>query len=135
MLRPSALGRSNRLASGSRWPIFGYLIVVAILAALASQVVFLFGSGILDALGAPATVEAVLIDAAATLVTAPFLVAAVVAQYIDLRVRRDRSSSLGTLADGQRMSRLPTPIPLVSETNNDPDAGVADTTGSSSKER
>jgi hypothetical protein len=80
-----ALGRSDKLASGRRWPVFGFLIVVylivSIINVIAGTVLFGFIS--------PGSAAETVIGIAVAVLIAPFVAAATVVLYFDQRVRAE----------------------------------------------
>lgn len=86
-----ALGRSNQLVKGRRWPVFGYFIVVYVIVWLVSAL----AAGLLGALilggaeGSAYTAANAVINIVLALFTTPFVVAATVVLYFDERVRKE----------------------------------------------
>ncbi len=80
-----SLRRSWNLVSGRRWPVFGTILLVTILAGIAGAIV----SGILGALFPDSAAGQALVSMLGSLVTTPFVAAATVVIYFDLRVRKE----------------------------------------------
>ena len=89
MSATGALGRSNRLVKGRRWPVFGYFILIYLIVWLITAIV----GGLLGAIlvgGAEpgqVTVAGTVVGIVLALFTTPFVVAATVVLYFDQRVR------------------------------------------------
>lgn len=84
----AALGRSNRLVSGFRWPVFGFLIVVFLVTGIVNGLIAQIVTTIFDA-ALDDLLAAVVGSLVGTMITAPFGVSAIVAQYLDLRARKE----------------------------------------------
>ncbi|GMQ85251.1 MAG: glycerophosphoryl diester phosphodiesterase membrane domain-containing protein [Acidimicrobiia bacterium] len=78
-----ALGRSNALAKGRRWPVFGFLIVVYLIV----SIIDLIAGSVLFAFVSAGSAADTVINVAVALLVAPFVAAATVVLYFDQRVR------------------------------------------------
>ncbi len=89
MSATGALGRSNRLVKGRRWPVFGYFILIYLIVWLITAIVGgLLGAVLLGgAEPGQVTVAGTVVGIVLALFTTPFVVAATVVLYFDQRVR------------------------------------------------
>lgn len=104
-----ALGRSNQLIDGRRWPVLGYLITMAIIVGLINAVL---GGILLGIFDDPASPAQTVVNIALAVLTTPITAAAIVVLYFDQRVRseafdaRDLAAQMGS-TDGDPFGSLP----------------------------
>jgi hypothetical protein len=101
----AAMGRSRELVRGSWWRVFGILLLVGVLTAVASFVVtapFGGGSGTLQP-----TTAGTIAGAVANLVIAPFSALATALLYFDLRLRREGTDLARSIDE---LGPLPPPV-------------------------
>lgn len=84
-----ALRRSFELVKGRRWPVFGYLLVMAILVGLIAAVLGGVFGGILGVLNDPGIAANTVANIIVQIITTPISAAAVVVLYFDQRVRNE----------------------------------------------